>query len=449
MILEQRKTTFQIVCLCIGFLGLQIGFALQAGNITRILHNYGANLDQIAYFWLIAPLTGTFIQPVIGHLSDQWIKKGKTRTPFLLLGGLLSTLTLVALPNAELFITLLSPLVFSALFIFIADVAFNATLHPLRTTITDYLPASQQNSGFTIQTFLISLGAILGSSLPYLLQQYTHIGNSLTESIIPDNVKYAFYIGAIILLVTILLNSHSILRQKTPSSTHSHSVTLDAVQQTSFFQMLINLPGQIWKIGLIQFFSWISFFLLWVYMTPALAQHYYHQPLYDGQTIVNEKAGNFTGVLFAYYHLAAGLYALALPFLFKRWNVLTIHGFSLTLGAIGFLWVFIAQNPDNLYIPMLCIGIAWSSILASPFILLSQITPKNQVGFYFGLFNIFITLPQIIIGLGSGYIISFLFDNKAIYAILLAAVAISIASGLSFYFKTNFMKKKYERPTSS
>lgn len=448
MIVEKEKTDLQIVGLCIGFLGLQIGFALQASNITRILHNYGANLDQIALFWLIAPATGALIQPVIGHLSDQWVKKGETRIPLLLFGGVLSTLTLLALPNAQLFITILSPLLFSAIFIFLTDVAFNTTLHPLRSTITDYLPASQQNKGFTIQTFLISIGAIIGSSLPYLLQQMTHKSTS-SQVIVAENVKQAFYVGALIMIITTLMNSWSILKQKKQVKTTKNLLQQIKVNNTSLWHTLFHLPNKVWKIASIQFFSWTAFFLLWVYTTPALVQQYYQQRSYDTQSLANEEAGNLTGVLFAYYHLSAGLFALLLPTLFLKWKVLTIHGTALILGFIGFIWIYNANNIDSLHLPMLLIGVAWSSILASPFILLSQVTPKKQVGLYFGLFNIFITLPQILTGALSGYIMRFVFNNQAILAIALAGGCLLIAGLLSFYFTSSFTPLKTNNESST
>lgn len=443
MLPTQRKTLFDIVCLCIGFLGLQFGFALQAGNMTRILHNYGAYLNEISLFWLIPPLTGTLIQPIIGYLSDHSLKQGKTRIPFLLSGGILSTITLLALTNAELFISVMSPLLFGGLFIFIIDVGFNTTLHPLRTTITDYLPASQQNIGFTIQTFLLSVGAILGSSLSYLLQPYTESANN-SINIIAKNVKYAFYIGAVVLLITIVINSLAILKQVRKVGSTKLNNTKKAPIKINMMNKLFLLPTNIWKIGIVQFFSWTAFFLLWVYLTPSLAQEYYQQLMDDTQTLRQDEAGNYTGVLFAYYHLAAGIFALTLPFLFKRWSILAVHGTSLLLGSVGFIWVYTSQDLKTLFIPMLLIGLAWSSILASPFILLSHLTPKNQVGFHFGLFNIFITLPQIIIGLGSGFIIKIIFNNQAIYAIAIGGASLLIAALLSFYYRSSFLMKKHE-----
>lgn len=426
----EYRSNFQVITLCIGFLGIQLGFALQAGNLTRILQNYGAGLSQISLFWIIAPLSGMIIQPIIGYISDKWMIEGKTRIPFLLTGAILSTMALFILPNAELFITLISPLLFGALFMLITDIAFNISMHPLRATITDYLPPSQQSKGFTIQTFLISIGAIIGSSLPYILHNWFNFKSISYSNQIANNVKWSFYIGGIILLISVLINIKGI------QSVKSKTIIDKNYTETKLsFKMI---PLIIWKIGAIQFFSWSAFFLVWVYMIPAILNHFYAEYIIYPYSKTYEEAADYTGVLFAIYHFSAGICALILPFVYKRINLIKTHSLALLLGGIGLLSIYFSKDMHYLYISMLLLGIAWASILATPFILLSKYVPKNTIGIYFGLFNLFITVPQIVVGLCSGVVIEGIFDNQAIYAIVIAAISLIIAALLCLYYRKDF-----------
>lgn len=425
-----NKSPLQIISLCIGFLGIQIGFALQAGNITRILQNYGADLNQVSLFWLLAPLTGMLVQPIIGYISDKWINSGKTRIPFLLAGGVLSAITLLALPNADLFVMLISPLLFGGLFILLSDMAFNISMHPLRATITDYLPPSQQSKGFTTQTFLISIGAIIGSGLPYIMHHYFNISTIASANQIPDNVKWSFYIGGITLLICILINIKGILNVKMtlhPNLENGSSVSRSILNLT-------DIPSIMWKIGLIQFFSWSAFFLIWVYMTPAIAQHFYNEYNHLPSSTAYAEAANYTGILFAVYHIAASVFSLLLPYLYRKLDLLNTHFIALILGGIGLIWMYISKETNHLIICMSLLGMAWASILATPFILLSKYIDKRKIGLYFGLFNLFITVPQILNGLWSGFIIEKYFDNNAIFAIVLAGISLIIAALLCLFF---------------
>lgn len=426
-----QKSNRQITALCIGFLGLQIGFALQAANVTRILQNYGADLNQISYFWLIAPLTGACIQPIIGYISDKWMNSGKTRIPLLFVGGTLSIIALLAFPNAYLFISLISPLLFGALLLLLTDAAFNITMHPLRATITDYLSPKEQSKGFSIQTALISIGAIIGSTLPFILHRYFHLSTTTATHFVPDNVKWSFYIGSIILVVCILINIKAIRYQKI-TIPQKISLSQNSIKtKLSIF----NISSKMWKIGSIQFFSWSAFFLIWVYMTPAIAQHYYNEYNHGASSLAYAEAANHTGLLFGIYHLSACLFSLFLPFIYKKLNIIISHNIALIAGSIGLLWIYLSNDITYLIIPMLLIGIAWASILATPFVILSYHIPKDKIGIYFGLFNLFITAPQIVNGLWSGYIIKHVFDNKAIFALVLAAFSLFIAACLGMYFK--------------
>lgn len=425
---KTTKSTLQITSLCIGFLGIQIGFALQAGNVTRILQNYGADLTQVSLFWLIAPLSGAIIQPLIGYWSDRNINSGSTRTPYLLTGGILCALSLFALPNSDVLLALWSPLLIGALLIIIIDLSFNVSMHPLRAAITDYLPTFQQPKGFAIQTFLISIGAIIGSTLPYILHEFLSFSTTSESQQIADNVKWSFYIGASLLLITVLITA------KTITSNSIKPISISQLKPSKTFY-LPKIPKKMWQLGLIQFFSWAGFFLVWIYMTPAIAQHIYAEFDYSSQSKLYAEAANYTGILFGCYHLAASLFSLTLPYLYRKTNVITTHMIALFIGGVGLLVVFNSKTVDQLYIPMLCIGIAWASILASPFALLSRLIPQQKIGLYFGIFNLFITVPQILVGLGSGILIQDYFEGKAIFAIIIAGISLLLAGSTAFIFR--------------
>jgi maltose/moltooligosaccharide transporter len=407
---KATKTTLQITSLCIGFLGIQIGFALQAGNVTRILQNFGADLTQVSLFWLIAPLTGAIVQPLIGYWSDRNINSGNTRVPYLLVGGVLCTLSLFALPNSNLLIALWPPLLIGAILIITIDLSFNVSMHPLRAAITDYLPIFQQPKGFAIQTFLISIGAILGSTLPFILHEFLSFSITSDANEIADNVKWSFYIGATVLLITVLITAKSI----TKNNIKPLSLVQPEVIKTFYIP---QIPKKMWQLGIIQFFSWAAFFLVWIYMTPAIAQHIYSE--YDC------------------YHLSASLFSLALPYLYKKTNVISTHILALFIGGIGLIGVFNSATVNDIYLPMICIGIAWASILASPFALLSRLIPQQKIGLYFGIFNLFITIPQILVGLGSGILIQDYFEGKAIFAIIIAGIFLVVAGLTALIFRTS------------
>lgn len=422
---QKPKPLLSITFLCAGFLGIQIGFALQAGNVTRILQNYGADLTQVSLFWLIAPLSGAVIQPLIGFWSDRHKNRGNSRVPFLLLGGIMSMLALLALPNANILMALWTPLIMGAFMLIIVDVSFNISMHPLRAAIPDYLPMYQQPKGFAIQTFLISIGAILGSILPYVLHHFFALKTTSEDNNIPDNVKWSFYLGAFILIATILITAISIRKNQAIS-------TIKAQAKTFY---LPKIPKKMWNLGVIQFFSWAGFFLVWIYMTPAVAQHIFQEYSYDPQSESYSKAANITGVLFGCYHLSASIFSLILPRLYKKYKIIDTHLVSLCVGGLGLLWIITCTNINQLYVPMLLLGIAWGSILASPFALLSRIIPHGKIGIYFGVFNLSITLPQIIIGLCSGFMIKELFDGMAIYALVIAALFLILATLASILFR--------------
>ena len=416
-----NQNTLQITLLCLGFLGIQIGFALQAGNLTRIFQNLGADLTEVSFIWIIAPLAGAIVQPFIGYWSDRKIYNGKSRLPYLLVGGICCTICLLLLPNTELLASLATPLVLSIWIMLLIDVSFNISMHPLRAVITDYLPFDQQPKGFALQTCLISIGAILGSTLPYFTHHLFGLNDVSSTNQLPNNVKWSFYIGAIILLLCI-----SITALKISKSNIFPSKEIGKAENKK-----ITINRKMWFLGAIQFFSWAAFFLIWIYMTPAISQYHYNEFNYSTQSKDYAKAANFTGILFGIYHFSACIFALILPFLYKRISIIITHSIALAIGGLSLIGIYGTSTVSELYLPMVGLGFAWASILASPFSLLSKIIPQRSIGLYFGIFNLFITIPQIVIGISSGYMINGFFDGEVIYAIVMAGVCLLLSATLS------------------
>lgn len=433
----------QIINMNIGFIGVQIGFALQNSNASRILQANGADLEHLPLFWLAAPLTGMLIQPIVGHYSDgTWGRFGRRR-PYIFIGAILTALALCLMPNIGGFQPYASALLMGAIIFTFADAAINVAMEPMRAMVGDKLPSGQKNLGFSIQTVLIGVGAVIGSWLPYGLQTLSEKTGWDLAGLGGDAVAAAFYVGALLLLLTLFWSIWT-TREYTPKQLHAfhedQGRPLISVAKRGLIASLWtdfkHMPQIMRDLGWVQFFSWFALFIMWVYMTPALAEHIYRQRPEDYPDAI-AAAGNWVGVLFGVYSAVSAVYALFLPAIANRWGRKLTHGLSLFLGGISFLALYFIQAPIFLLIPMLGIGIAWGSILAMPYAMLSDSLTTEKMGTYLGLFNFFITLPQIICGFTAGWIIKYLFDNQPMYAIALAGILMVLASLLMIRFKEN------------
>ncbi|MGI4804393.1 MAG: MFS transporter [Janthinobacterium lividum] len=407
-----------------GFLGIQFGFALQNGNASRILQTFGADVEHLSLFWLAAPLTGMIVQPIIGHYSDRtWNRLGR-RKPYFLTGGLLAAFALIFLPNASFMAFILPPILVGAGMLMIMDASFNVAMEPFRALIGDKLPDNQRGLGFSVQTFLIGIGAVAGSWLPYIFSEYMGISKIADQNHIPNNVLFSFYTGAAVLVGSLLwtiftTKEYPPEEQLTfqPETTQEESKGLSAI-----FKDFLNMPATMRQLGLVQFFSWFALFSMWVFAAPAITQHVYHVAPNDTSSAKFADAGNWVGILFGTYNGISAIYALMLPTLSRLTSRKITHAFSLIIGGAGLLSIFFIQDPKMLIISMIGIGLAWGSILAMPYAILSGSIPAQKMGVYMGIFNFFITLPQIINGLFGGLIVKDLFGGHAIYAIVLAGL---------------------------
>lgn len=421
--IKPQLSLYQIFNMSFGFLGIQFGFALQTGNASRILQTFGADIEHLSLFWLAAPISGMLIQPIIGHYSDHtWTRLGRRR-PYFLVGAIIAAISLALMPNAIWFTAFLPPLMIGAGMLMLMDASFNVAMEPFRALVADNLPSNQRSIGFSVQTFLIGAGAIIGSFLPYILAEYGGISKTAAPGEVPDNVIYSFYAGALVLLGTLLWTVFT-TKEYSPEEHKSfdpdHHTEGAKKGLINILKDFSTMPKVMIRLGIVQFFSWFALFSMWVFTTPAIAQHIYNLSPSDTSSDHYADAGNWTGILFGIYNVVSAIYAAMLPSLFKRIGKRNTHIFSLSAAGIGLLSIYFIHDVQLLIFPMIAVGLAWGSILTTPYAILSNSIPSHKMGIYMGLFNFFITLPQLVNGFIGGYMIKYLFDGYAIYALITA-----------------------------
>jgi maltose/moltooligosaccharide transporter len=318
----------------------------------------------------------------------------------------------------------------------IMDASINISMEPFRALVADKLPLDQRTLGFSVQSTLIGAGAVVGSWITYSLAEWFNIPKTAPAGSIPDNVIFSFYIGAAVLLITIVWTVVS-TKEYSPREIEAYAgkgkredpqkVTKDH-GITQIFRDFAAMPRTMKQLGVVQFFSWLGLFGMWVYSTPAIAQHVYNLPVSDTSSELYNDAGNWVGILFGVYNGVAALYAFLLPFIARKTSRKTTHIISLVIGAAALISIYFINDPDVLIIPMIGIGIAWASILSMPYAILSGAVPPQKMGIYMGLFNFFITIPQIVNGLFSGPVIKSLFNSQAVYALIIAGVSLLVAA---------------------
>ena len=437
--MEKPKLSFwQIWNLSFGFLGVQIGYSLQNGNTSRILEALGADVHSIGYFWLAAPLAGLVVQPIIGLSSDKtWTKLGR-RIPFIFFGAIVSALAMFFMPNAEYFTFLLPPLLFGAVMLLLMDTSFNVTMQPFRALVGDMVNDEQRNLGYSLQSALINFGAVFGSLLPWILvkigmSNVPEAGEKVAESVI-----WSFYIGGAILLGSVLW---TVLRTKEyapKEHAEYNKIDLNASgekEKTSFITLIGNAPKIFWQLGVVQFFSWFALFLMWVYTTRAIANQVWgHGVALDAKSIGFNEAGDWTGVMFAFYSGVAALFSLLIPSIAKSIGRKKTYSFSLVLGGLGLISMFLVEDKNMLLLSISGVGLAWAAILAMPYAMLSGSLPADKMGVYMGLFNATITIPQIAAGLLGSTLIA-LFGGNPMTIIVIAGVSMLIAGSAVFFVK--------------
>ena len=421
---KPRLKYWQIWNMSIGFFGIQFGFALQNGNASRILSTFGAEVEHLSFFWLAAPLTGMIIQPIIGHYSDQtWTRLGRRR-PYFLAGAIMASIALVFMPNADLLVAILPPLYVGAGILMIMDASFNVAMEPFRALVADLLPSDQRTLGFSIQTILIGLGAVIGSWLPYIFAEFFGIAKTADAGEVPLNVNLSFYTGAIVFLIAIVWTVVT-TREYPPDKLETGHETKKGLTQV--FNDFASMPKAMKQLGFVQFFSWFALFSMWVFSTPAIATHIYHVAPGDTTSTTYQDAGNWVGIIFGVYNGVSALYAFLLPAIALKLGRKRTHTLSLIAGGIGLISIYFIQDPKLLILSMVGVGMAWASILAMPYAILAGSIPPYKMGVYMGIFNFFITFPQIINGVIGGPIVKYFYNSQAIYSLVMAGVFLIIA----------------------
>ncbi|PIB32891.1 MFS transporter [Gaetbulibacter sp. 5U11] len=430
-----------------GFLGIQFGFALQGGFMSRIFQTLGASKDEIPLLWIAAPLTGLLVQPIIGYMSDRtWSVKWGRRRPFFLIGAILSSLALFFVPYSP-------ALWVAAGFLWILDASINVSMEPFRALVADKLPDSQRSYGFVVQTLIIGIGTWVASNLPWMVSQFG-VSDSADSGVITDSVKIAFAIGAFVFLASIL---YTVFTTTEYPPEDMEEFNREKAKKNNFIPDILNnignMPLTMKKLGVIQFFSWFAFFTMWSLANPALTEHVFNTPApiesafdmadsvqkvaFDTQNTAFQKSSNLVGSAMGVYGLSSMAFALLLVLYTakRRINRKLVHMVSLMLGGVGFLLMNYA-SPEHLKYCFILIGFAWGSILSMPYAMLSSSVDPKKMGVIMGIFNMFIVIPQIIAALGGINFISSLLGEETINAMTVAGISLIIA-GLCNLLITN------------
>lgn len=414
-------------------MGIQFGFALQGGYMSRIFQTLGATPEEIPGLWIAAPLTGLIVQPIIGFLSDRtWSVRFGRRKPYFLIGAILSSLALFFVPYSPM-------LWIAAGFLWMLDASINISMEPFRALVADKLPESQRSYGFVLQTLIIGIGTWVASNLPWMVSKLGFSEGAASQGI-PMNVKVAFAIGAFVFLGSILYTIFT-----TTEYPPSDEEAFEKEKQNTnfikdFWSSVTSMSPTMLKLGLIQFFSWFAFFTMWSMATPALTASVYNAPApaansanFEQMNQVYQAAADSVGSNMGIYGLTSMLFALALTFYAAKYSVNRkwVHLSSLVAGGVGFILMGFIPSPDYLWLCFALIGFAWGSILSMPYAMLSSTVDENKMGLMMGLFNMFIVIPQIIAALGGVNVLSKLFGSDPIAPMLLAGSSLVLAGLLN------------------
>jgi maltose/moltooligosaccharide transporter len=477
-----------------GFLGIQFGFALQNANTSYIFSLLGAGVEELPALWLAAPITGMFVQPIIGYYSDRtWHPTWGRRRPYFTIGAILASIALFMMPNSP-------TLWIAAGTLWVMDASINVSMEPFRAFVGDMSPPSQRTVSFAMQSFFIGTGAVVASMLPWIFDHWMHVSTSAEGGSVPDNVKYSFYLGGAMFFITVMWTVFSTkeypptpqaeqaLRNREKRKIEDETYFMDRflyigisllclgviisgtvkyydlpkemyvlgggfiifaiihfissiyIQQDRSYVGIVHMvkdfhtmPKTMVQLTYVQFFSWAALFSMWVYATPAIASHIFHttdveSPEYgEGQSLVTFLFGVYNGV--------AALTAFLLPVLARYTSRRITHLVALTAGGAGLISIYYIQDPDQLWISMVGVGIAWSSILSVPYAMLSGALPPEKMGYYMGVFNLFVVIPQIIAGTLLGVLVRYAFDGSSIHILITGGVSMIIAGLLSLRVK--------------
>lgn len=401
---EKANLTFwQLWNISFGFFGVQIAYSLQNANISRIFATLGADPHNLSYFWILPPLMGILVQPIVGSLSDRtWCRFGR-RIPYLFIGSIVSIIVMCLLPNAGSFhFTIGGAMIFGLIALMLLDTSINMAMQPFKMLVGDMVNEKQKAKAYSIQSFLCNAGSLVGYLFPFIFT-WIGISNVAAEGVIPDSVKYSFYVGAAILILCVLFTTLKVKEMPPKEYAEFHGIDPTKKKEKgsgNWIKLLKNAPNAFWTVGLVQFFCWAAFMYMWAYTNGAIADTVWNTN--DVTSEGYQVAGNWGGVLFAVQAIGSVLWALFIP---KFRSLKSAYVVSLLLGAIGFASVFFIHDQYLLFISFLLIGIAWAAMLALPFTILTNSLSGEHMGTYLGLFNGTICLPQIIAAACGGLLL--------------------------------------------
>ena len=413
-----------------GFLGIQFGWGLQMANMSAIYKYLGADDSKLAILWLAAPVTGVIIQPLIGQSSDRiWTRLGRRR-PFILAGAILASLALILMPN--------SPTVWMAAgLLWVLDGTINASMQPFRALVADNLPEEQNSQGFAVQSLFIGLGGTFSSALPWMMTNWFGLAAATPgSSHIPQSVRLSFYIGAVAFMGAVLWTVFS-TREYPPSDAELAAIRARKFDWTlglgDILALIFHLPRRMWELGLVQFFTWIGMFSMWVYFSPAVAKDIFHAATGSPEM---EAAGAWSGFCFAAYNAVCFVFSFVLLAATKYTGPKLMHVICLAIGGLGLATVPLATDKYHLLIAMTAVGIAWASILSMPYAMLAPALPKEKIGVMMGMFNLFIVLPQIVASSLLGFLLKYFLHDEPMNALVLGGASMGLAALLTLLVVT-------------
>jgi len=408
-----------------GFLGIQFGWGLQMANMSSIYSYLGANADSLSVLWLAAPVTGIIIQPLVGQSSDRlWTRLGRRR-PFILAGAILASIALILMPN--------SPSVWIAAgLLWVLDGTVNASMQPFRALVADNLPEEQNSQGFAIQSLFIGLGGTIASALPWMLTNWFGVqAEGAGQGHIPAAVRISFYIGAVAFMGAVLWTVFN-TTEYPPSESELAAIRARKFDWTlglgDILLLVIRLPRRMWELGLVQFFTWIGMFALWVYFPSAVAKNIFHA---EPGTVAMEASGSWSGICFAAYNVVCFFFSFVLLWATKYTGPKIMHVICLATGALGLALVPLATDKYYLLVSMTAVGVAWASILSMPYAMLAPSLPKSKVGVMMGMFNLFIVFPQIVASSLLGFFLKNFLHSEPMNALVLGGVSMGLAALLT------------------
>ena len=430
--LNTNRSLFQLFNLSAGFFGVQIAYALQSANISRIFATLGADPHTLSFFWILPPLMGMIVQPIIGKYSDRtWCRLGR-RKPYLLVGAIIAVAVMLLLPNAGnftfsqgLFLGLNAAMWFGLFSLMFLDTSINIAMQPFKMMVGDMVNEEQKGTAYSIQSFLCNAGSLVGYLFPIFFT-WIGIANTAPEGVIPDSVKWSFYIGAAILILCVLYTFFAV-KELNPQEYKAFHGLSEAPEEgkkedVNFVKLLLHAPSTFWTVGLVQFFCWAAFMYMWTYTNGSVATQCFG---WDGVTTAAEayqNAGNWVGVVFAVQAVGSLFWAAFLPKLEHWVGNKGAYIISLIVGGLGFMSLIFVTNQYVLFLSFALVGAAWAAMLALPFTILTNSLKGDNMGYYLGLFNCTICLPQIVAALCGGLLLKYICAGTQVWMLFIAGV---------------------------